>query len=454
MAIENDGLKEILTTSGFGLSTTFSTSLLNGNKLLYTYANANDTTRPYGNLFKSFNFPITGPENGIFSADFNNNALGNLNAKQVIVVEIPKGEYGELIDGKTFQLKIPVMLNSVATATTLYGTYFGFSGTSANYLTNLNTKLSEQNTYAKQFGLIPSTGNGYNSNVTFLFSNDIQRPKSVSTEGIILSSAITLNNGISNALVLTGVTLSAGDVIKVSVTSNQNINNIKITVGTPSQTLNGTYQTITTSSPTNPIIWDDDIPTTSKSIQITITKQDSTNLSWNAYSLTNKFPITQTTTGKMYARYDDPNQDKPVGILYNDKGIAVITDPTLVQGFRYSAGTSSGYNSIASGSSYSGDENFAKIYFTSTTLSESTFQSITSEFVQNIMCIAGLNEFTTTKNSTFTGAYDENATEKPVFITTIGLYNKDKELIGIGKLSEPVKKTEGNIIPFSIKLVI
>jgi hypothetical protein len=70
------------------------------------------------------------------------------------------------------------------------------------------------------------------------------------------------------------------------------------------------------------------------------------------------------------------------------------------------------------------------------------------------MCIAGLNEFSTTTNTTFADAYDENASEKPVFITTIGLYNAAKELIGIGKLSEPVKKTEGNVIPFSIKLVI
>jgi hypothetical protein len=70
------------------------------------------------------------------------------------------------------------------------------------------------------------------------------------------------------------------------------------------------------------------------------------------------------------------------------------------------------------------------------------------------MCIAGLNEFSTTTNSTFKDAYDENASEKPVFITTIGLYNANKELIGIGKLTEPVKKTEGNVIPFSIKLVI
>jgi hypothetical protein len=459
MAIESDGLKEILTTSGFGLSTTFSTSSLSGNKLLYTYADVDDNTRPYGNLFKSFNFPITGPENSIFSANFNNYALGYLNVKKIIVVEIPKGEYGELIDGKTFQLTIPVVLNSVATATTLYGTYFGFSGISTNYLTTLNSKLSEQNTYASQFGLVPSTGNNFNSNVTFLYSNDIQKPKSIAGVTTILDSAITLNNISNNKLILTGLTLSTGDVISINVISTTNspgdIGDIKMFVGTQSLVFNA-FQTIGPGiTGLNPIIWDNIPNVISKNINIYIRKQDSTDLSWNAYSLTNKFPINgNSTTGKMYARYEGTNQDKPVGILYNDKGIAVITDQTLVSGFRFSAGTSSGYNSIASGSTYNGDTNFAKIYFTSSSLSQSTFNSITSEFVQNIMCIAGLNEFSTTTNTTFEDSYDENATEKPVFITTIGLYNAAKELIGIGKLSEPVKKTEGNVIPFSIKLVI
>jgi hypothetical protein len=463
MAIERDGLKEILTTSGFGLNSPSSTSSLSGNKLLYTYADATDTTRPYGNLFKSFNFPITDTENGQFSASYNQNALGNLNAKQIIVVEIPKGEYGELIDGKTFQLTIPVMLNGVASATTLYGSYFGFSGTSTNYLTTLNLKLSEQNSYASQFGLLPSTGNNYNSNVTFLFSNDIKPPTNPNTtDSNILTSAITLTTNNSTRLTLTGVTLNTGDIINVKVTKVDNTslpNTIKITIGTQYLTIR-TDQTIFERvdgniSSQSPIIWNDVPNLTNEDIQIIITKQNTTNLSWNAWSLANKFPNNSTSTnGKMFARYNGPNQDKPVGILYNDKGIAVITDQTLVSGFRYSAGTSSGYNGISSGSTYSGDENFAKIYFTSSTLSQSTFNSITSEFVQNIICIAGLNEFNTTKNSTFVGAYDENASEKPVFITTIGLYNANYELIGIGKLSEPVKKTESNIIPFSIKLVI
>jgi hypothetical protein len=126
----------------------------------------------------------------------------------------------------------------------------------------------------------------------------------------------------------------------------------------------------------------------------------------------------------------------------------------LVNNFRFTAGTSSGFNGIASGVSYNGDTNFAKIYFTDTNISSSQFESITTEFIQNIICIAGSGEFLATTNSTFQDAYDENTTEKPLFISTIGLYNAQKQLIAIGKLSEPVKKLPNTIIPFNIKLVV
>jgi hypothetical protein len=470
MAIGTDGLKPIESASGFTLLNTFSNSSLSGNKLLYTYADIDDLIRPYGNLFKSFNFPIIGPENTNFELTYNSvnkpTALATLNRKKIIVVEIPKGEYGELIDGKTFQLTIPVVISGVATATTVYGTYFGFSGDSTtNYLGSaLNLQYSEVNRYASQFGLLPSTGNNFNSNVTFLFSNDIQKPKNITGTFELYKSAITLNNNnVGTELQLTGMTLSSGNIIKVTVTSTEtpqkDISTIRVMIRNQtiySNTIGSGFLTVQPGiSSENPIIWDTSTTFPTKNIEIKIEQQNSSDLSWNVYSKNNKFPPNSTfTNGKMYARYVGNDLDKPVGILYNDKGIAVITDPTLVSGFRFSAGTSSGYNGINSGLSYNLDTNFAKIYFTSTTLSQSTFQSITSEFVQNITCIAMPNEFTGTTNSTYDGAYDVNATEKPFFITTIGLYNQAKELIGIGKLSEPVKKTQSNVIPFNIKLII
>ena len=480
MAVSN-GLKPIESgATGFQKVVYSTSSNLNDNKLLYTYANKTEISTPYGNLFKSFNFPITNAETSRFLSQYQGKALNYLNVDEIVVVEIPKGEYGELIDGKTFQLTLPVTLNSVETATTVYGTYFGYNGEGAvatNFIgRNLNTQLSEKN--KNHFGFDPTDLNGYNTNVTFLYCNDVinGRPKNKGDEATVLTATtFTLNNSLTNKYTLSTVTFSSNDSVKVEVTSSVNISDVVVEVdgfqifgpNSTSNSSNSSWVTITPQSinSVNPKVYQVGSTTTSKDITITIKqKQQSNNLSWDVWSATNKFPsLEYDERKKIYAAYDgvringsfiQDSYDKPVGILYQDKGFAVITDPELVQGFRYSAGTSSGFNAIPSGNTYSGNENFAKIYFTSNTISNSQFDSITTEFVQNITCLALPNEFVSTTNSTYEGAYAENASEKPVFITSIGLYNEAGDLIGIGKLSEPVKKLPNTIIPFNIRLVI
>lgn len=471
MAVSN-GLKPIESgATGFQTLVTTNSSNLNGNKLLYTYASKSETLTPYGNLFKSFNFPITNSETSKFLQTYKDTALSYLNVDEIIVIEIPKGEYGELIDGKTFQLRLPVTLNSVETATTVYGTYFGYRGTgalSSNFIgKNLNNQYSERN--ENYFGFSPSNTNGYNTNVTFLYCNDVTdgRPKDKGDEITVLTATpISLNNNSSNPYTISTVTFSTNDFIKVTIIAQTNISDIVVEVdGFKINNQNQTWVKIEKGNVlnVNPIVYQEGNTVAIKNISISITKKQSNDLEWDVWSPTNKFPtIEGDETKKIYATYDGiklngsfvPSYDKPVGILYQDKGFAVITDPQLVQGFRYSAGTSSGFNSIPSGSSYNGDNNFAKIYFTDNTISNSQFESITTEFIQNIVCLASANEFISTTNSTYEGAYSENATEKPVFITSIGLYNAAGELIGIGKLSEPVKKLPNTIIPFNIRLVI
>lgn len=466
------GLKPIESgATGFQKVIYTSSSNLDENKLLYTYAKKTETSTPYGNLFKSFNFPITNDETQRFLAEYGNTALSWLNASEIVVIEIPKGEYGELIDGKTFQLTLPVTLNSIETATTVYGTYFGYQETGANIFIggrSLNKQLSERN--KNYFGFDPTQENDYNTNVTFLYSNDIAPPKNKGDEITVLTSTtFTLNNNSGNRYSLSSVTFNTGDSVKVEIiptNSNTTITDIVVEVGgVQINNVNSSWVTINTAgiSSVNPNVYQLGNTITAKEITITIKQQVNGDLSWDVWSPTNKFPTVEgDETKKIYAAYDGiklngyfvPSYDRPVGILYQDKGFVVITDSELVQGFRYSAGTSSGFNSIASGSPYNGNENFAKIYFTGTSISNSQFDSITTEFVQNIICIANANEFVSTTNSTYDGAYAENATEKPVFITSIGLYNAAGDLIGIGKLSEPVKKLPNTIVPFNIRLVI
>jgi hypothetical protein len=353
-------------------STTFTTNIissvstLNNSLLKYTKASRTDlTSRPYGNLFNSFNLPITPTQQALFQAGgiYSNTAISGCNQDNVIVVEIPRNQYGELIDGKTISMTLPIVSGNTNTPITLYGTFF--SDSSQNLATP-NTNYSDATSEASYFGITPSADNNYNSNIVFLFSNAINTP--------------VLNTGTT----------------------------------------------------------------------------------WNQWTTANKFSTSNplgSTTNKQFAVFSpdlNPNNtgcDTVVGIAYLDKGFFVITHPTLVNNFAYSASTSSGFDGITSGSTYTGNQNFTQVYFTANTLSNTTFTSIKTEFVQSIYCLAMPNEFYDSNNPTFLDAYaDGNPNNDPVYITEIGIYNANQELIAIGKTSQPIPKTKNNVQQFEIQL--
>ncbi len=347
----------------FETSIVKSTHLLYGSDLKFTKANRTDlTNRPYGNLFSSFNLPITDQQKALFQSGgtYYSTAIQGLNVDNIIIVEIPKNEYGELIDGKTISLSIPTTAGTV----TLYGTYF--SDTSEN-LNNPNDRYTDASSQAAYFGITPDADNGYNSNVTFLFSNSIKTP------------------------------------------------------------------------------------------------QFNTGTTWNQWTTSNKFdknnPL-NSTSAKQFAVFT-PSQninnntaDQAVGIAYLDKGFFVITDPTLVNSFSYSGGTSSGYDGVTSGATYTGGADFTQIYFSGTS-NNASYSSIKTEFIQNVFAFAMMNEFYESENPTFLEVYsDGNVNNEPVYVTEIGLYNENMELIAIGKTSEPIPKNKFNVITFNVQLKI
>jgi hypothetical protein len=48
--------------------------------------------------------------------------------------------------------------------------------------------------------------------------------------------------------------------------------------------------------------------------------------------------------------------------------------------------------------------------------------------------------------------YDYFAKEPQSFITTVGLYNKQKELLAVGKLRKPIRKNDGKVCIFEVVL--
>jgi len=463
---------------------------LSGSDLKFTFCNLEDlTVRPYGNLFSSFNLPITNNQrtsfltnNTFYNGGRKENAFKNLLLdsnnnfiNKIVVAEIPQNQYGELIDGKTIEIRVPIISGGTPINITSYGTYFG-------YKTTMNNSFSDTNNESSYFGIKPSSNVDGNSNIAYLFSNEISKPKIKTSSTKILVSSYTVNSPINiNQKIDNTVlfNLEVGKYYSFEVDLGVRLSNLLIsaTGGAILQTNDDIGNQSKTSVRTSNVkIEGNDIPSirvrittvnsyTGPPLTLTVNIYETTviqDTSWSKWTNSNKFPSQPGVfNGKPYANFTDTNNsglliDEPVGIAYLDKGFCVFTHPTIVDNFNFSASTSSGYDNIVSGATYSGDTNFTQVYFNSPSQSYIKYDSITTEFVQSIMAIAMPNEFYISKNPTFEEVYGvngvNNITNDPVYITEIGLYNEFGELIAIAKTSEPIAKTKANIVSFNIQL--
>tara|TARA_R110002020_G_scaffold13043_1_gene47137 strand:+ start:454 stop:1626 length:1173 start_codon:yes stop_codon:yes gene_type:complete len=175
-------------------------------------------------------------------------------------------------------------------------------------------------------------------------------------------------------------------------------------------------------------------------------------------------------TNKVIAQATDAGDgvDEPIGICYLDKGFCVLTHPTLVNGFNYSATTQ-----LATGGAYTGTSSaFTQVYFTDTTNSAEFF-SFEKQWVLNVLCKAEANEFYLTQNTTaadlnptvLTGPvmlpntnelgagtfYDLDSVQKPVYITEVALYDSDGTMLAIAKPDRPVQKNSSDPAYFNLK---
>ena len=132
------------------------------------------------------------------------------------------------------------------------------------------------------------------------------------------------------------------------------------------------------------------------------------------FSLNNKqlFNFTTNTNLNQYA-------DKLVGIAYLDRGFAVITDPTIVFWFNI-VGTSA------------------------TTV---TLDSVSSQIIQNVTCIANRGEFGSSTNKTF------KVSDYPR-ISEVGLYDMNQDLIAIAKLDRQLVRNVNEFLALGVKISI
>jgi hypothetical protein len=146
------------------------------------------------------------------------------------------------------------------------------------------------------------------------------------------------------------------------------------------------------------------------------------------------------------------NYDIPVGFACLDKGFFIITHPDIVNNMPWSQGYEQITNNL---NTLSGTNN---IYFSDTTKSDTTFLDINVNFKTSVVCIGLPGEFYFTSNPSWD--LNKNAQEfnngtnnfDSLYMTEVGLYNRNSELIAIAKLSEPVEKTYTNLLTFNLDI--
>jgi len=141
------------------------------NNLLFTVAQRNPNNgRPYSNLYSSFNLPAANFIVNSWDIEWSSNALQDLeNDSDVVVIEIPKNSYGELIDGRTIKLTLPHVTG---------GTFDCYSSYYSSYNASSDPSVEAEyfgHTSALNLGTVPDIETP-STNVSFLFSDQFGAP--------------------------------------------------------------------------------------------------------------------------------------------------------------------------------------------------------------------------------------------------------------------------------------
>lgn len=139
------------------------------------------------------------------------------------------------------------------------------------------------------------------------------------------------------------------------------------------------------------------------------------------------------------------------GLVYYQAGIAVITASAIGPANNFSTGSTSRNNTLKlSTIDTNGDilrKRVQNISFNNTTELNSTIY----------FCRASHNEFNYSSNPTYLSSskmvVKNVSTDVPVsYITTVGLYSADNELLAVAKTSEPLKKDPTNELTLRVRL--
>ena len=179
------------------------------------------------------------------------------------------------------------------------------------------------------------------------------------------------------------------------------------------------------------------------------------------------------------------------GVLFYDQGIGVFDLSTLMSGTQHVSGAiaamnasapapdvSAGFMVIGAASSGNPDATFipdlmvsasiddivdhlASARFSSGSLSAMVFQNVTNINSTLIFCRASADEFNYSSNPTYVDSSSrlividegqENTQKSFTFVTSIGLYDANDNMLAVAKLSRPVEKNDEKDVTFRVRL--
>tara|TARA_Y100000592_G_C5470609_1_gene319287 strand:- start:520 stop:1566 length:1047 start_codon:yes stop_codon:yes gene_type:complete len=145
----------------------------------------------------------------------------------------------------------------------------------------------------------------------------------------------------------------------------------------------------------------------------------------------------------------------PVGLVYYQAGVALITGSV----FKADIGTLqtqySGSKSVIQAMCSSSITNNAQAF--RNRIANISFNNTTELNSTVYFCRIGNNEYNYSSNPTYMSGskirVKNEASDNPVsYITTVGLYSADNELLAVAKLSEPIKKDPSNELILRVRL--
>ena len=165
--------------------------------------------------------------------------------------------------------------------------------------------------------------------------------------------------------------------------------------------------------------------------------------------------------GLLYSSSADAGTtDLSVGHIYYQAGVAVITSsffqnavPTMTTASAMSTITTSSVEDLLVSGTIDECANAIRYAYDNLDFNNTTELNSTVYF-----CRANTSEYNYSSNPTYLSASKilvkgDNSFAEPVsYITTVGLYSPDNELLAVAKLSEPLKKSPSNEITLRVRL--